>query len=49
MSNVVRVEYPDLSTELAPNEVTLTGDSVKSCCSSRPKKALSKLKRETLV
>ena len=26
MPNVVRVEYPDLSTELAPNEFTVTGD-----------------------
>lgn len=28
MSNVVRVEYPDLSTELQPNEAILTGDSL---------------------
>ena len=26
MPNVVRVEYPDLSTELVPNEFTVTGD-----------------------
>ncbi len=26
MPNVVRVEYPDLSNELAPNEFTVTGD-----------------------
>ena len=28
MSNVVRVEYPDLSTELQTNEISLTGDSL---------------------
>ncbi|MEL6909539.1 MAG: hypothetical protein AAGK10_07010 [Cyanobacteria bacterium J06555_3] len=28
MSNVVRIEYPDLSTELARNELTVTGDSL---------------------
>ena len=26
MPNVVRLEYPDLSTELAPNEIIVTGD-----------------------
>ncbi|MEL6494789.1 MAG: hypothetical protein AAFQ41_06655 [Cyanobacteria bacterium J06623_7] len=29
MSSVVRVEYPDLSTEAQPNEVTLTGDPLR--------------------
>ena len=28
MPNVVRVEYPDLSTELVPNEFTVTGDKL---------------------
>ena len=28
MSSVVRIEYPDLSTELQTNEVTFTGDSL---------------------
>lgn len=28
MSSVVRIEYPDLSTDLQTNEITLTGDSL---------------------
>ncbi|MEO1670531.1 MAG: hypothetical protein AAFR77_07035 [Cyanobacteria bacterium J06631_2] len=28
MSNIVRIEYPDLSTEIRKNELTVTGDSL---------------------